>query len=288
MANPIVEFNDSQLGVVLGSVFHTLGAIAFLGGLVGYLSWHRHLVKGQHNRKVLDTAAFLTYLAIVVNLLGGFMRTFETGHPRLEQFAESPWVRAISIKHVFLFAAQGAAIYLFEVMAPRLVKAHKAAVQPTELSPAGHRIGVVVVALGILVAAVLGAVTQVVPLVSASGHVDEMPVAGPTVYHNFTGQLTSTPAMPAVATGSFDVENTTQLLHAVVTWNPGQADLQVRLSHGSQSFTVTGSAGSGEGRLESPEPGTWTYEVSSSLAIGTTWSLSVAAAPTAAEHQHDA
>ena len=78
-----MEFNDSQLGVVLGSVLHTLGAILFLGGLVGYLAWHRHLAQGHHHRKVLDTAAFLTYLAIVVNLAGGFMRTFQTGHPHL-------------------------------------------------------------------------------------------------------------------------------------------------------------------------------------------------------------
>ncbi|MHB1260537.1 MAG: hypothetical protein ACYC2H_02350 [Thermoplasmatota archaeon] len=287
MANVLVEFNDSPLGVVLGSVLHTLGAIAFLGGLVGYLAWHRHLAAQGHNhRRVLDTSAFLTYLAIILNLLGGFMRTFQTGHPHLTQWAESPWVRAIAIKHLFIFVGQGAAIYLFEVVAPRLVKAHKQGAL-ADASPTGHRVGSVLVALGILVAAVLGALTQVVPLVSADAPIDDEPMVGPTVYHNFTGQLTSTPASPATATGSFEVLNTTELLHAEFTWTPAQASLQVVLRHGDQSFTVTGSGGTGEGSLDAPEPGTWTYEVSSGFAVGSTWTLSVAAVPVGGAASHD-
>lgn len=287
MANVLVEFNDSPLGVVLGSVLHTLGAIAFLGGLVGYLAWHRHLAaQGHHHRRVLDTSAFLTYLAIILNLLGGFMRTFQTGHPHLTQWAESPWVRAIAIKHVFIFLGQGAAVYLFERVAPRLLEAHKSGgIQ--DASPTGHRVGSVLVALGILVAAVLGALTQVVPLVSADAPLDDEPMVGPTLYHNFTGQLTSTPAAPATSTGTFEVANGTALLHAEFTWAPAQADLQVLVSRGGQAFAVTGSGGAGEGSLEAPEAGTWTYEVSSGLAIGATWSLSVAVVPVGGTLGHD-
>ncbi|HUR25251.1 MAG TPA: hypothetical protein VM327_04455 [Candidatus Thermoplasmatota archaeon] len=276
MANPLVEFNDSQLGVVLGSVFHTLGAIAFLGGLVGYLSWHRHLIKGEHNRRVLDNAAFLTYLSIVVNLLGGFMRTYQTGHPHVWQFAESPWVRAIVIKHVFLFAAQGAAVYLFEVVAPRLVKAHKVG-DLAEPSPLGHRVAVVLVAIGILVAAVLGALTQVVALVSADAPLDGMhDHGGPAVqYHNASGQLTSTAFQPSASTGSFDVANGTVLLEATLLWDPTQYTLRLDLTDPAGKTTpTTGTGGSLDVEIEAPKLGTWTYGITSDLAVNTAWTLS--------------
>ena len=275
-----MEFNDSQLGVVLGSVFHTLGAIAFLGGLVGYLAWHRALARGHDHRRVLDTAAFLTYIAIVVNLLGGFMRTYQTGHPHIWQFAESPWVRAITIKHLFLFAGQGAAIYLFEVIAPRLAKAYKAGTL-TEPNPLGHRVGVVLVALGIIVAAVLGALTQVVPLVSADAPIEDHDMHdGPTVeYHNATGQLTSTALQPSASTGSFRVPNGTVLLEATLIWTPTQYSLRLGLvdPEGNTMQTAAGamSAGSLSFEVDAPKQGEWTYSVESDLAINAAWTLSV-------------
>ncbi|MFA5943143.1 MAG: hypothetical protein WC876_01615 [Candidatus Thermoplasmatota archaeon] len=280
MANPFAEFNDSQLGVVLGSVLHTLGAIAFLGGLVGYIAWHRHLVAQGHNhRKVLDTAAFVTYLSIVMNLLGGFMRTFQTGHPTLEQFGESPWVRAIAIKHLFLFIGQGAAIYLFEVVAPRLVKAHKAGTLG-EASPLGHRLGVVLVALGIVVAAVLGALTQVVPLVSADADIDDgmHDHAGPTVeYYNATGQLTSSPLQPAQSTGAFRVPNGTVLLEATLLWTPTQYEMRIDLSDpdGGGAFTGNMANGALNVEVDAPKTGSWTYAIASDLAVNAAWTLSV-------------
>lgn len=273
-----MEFNDSQLGVVLGSVLHTLGAIAFLGGLVGYLAWHRGLVKGHENRRVLDTSAFLTYLAIVVNLLGGFMRTFQSGHPHLTQWAESPWVRAIAIKHVFLFVAQGAAVYLFEVVARRLLKAHKAG-DLRQPSPLGHSVAVVLVALGILLAAVLGALTQVVPLVSADAPIDDMHDghAGPTVeYHNATGQLTSTPLQPATSTGSFRVPNGTVLLEATLIWTPGQYEMSIDLTDPDGGGTAGGMAGGSlSAEAAAPKAGAWTYAIESDLALNAAWTLSI-------------
>jgi hypothetical protein len=279
LANPLVEFNDSQLGVVLGSVLHTLGAIAFLGGLVGYLSWHRHLAKGDNNRRVLENAAFLTYLSIVVNLLGGFMRTFQTGHPHLTQWAESPWVRAIAIKHVFLFFGQGAAVYLFEVVAPRLAKAHKAR-ELRDPSPAGHRVGVLLVALGILIASVLGALTQVVPLVSADAPIDEPDGdgTGPTVeYHNATGQLTSTPLQPGQSTGSFRVPNGTVFLEATLIWTPTQYELSIDLTDPDGGGTATGSiaGGSLSAQADAPKAGPWTYTIESDFAVNAAWTLSI-------------
>lgn len=282
MANPLVEFNDSQLGVVLGSVLHTLGAIAFLGGLVGYLSWHRHLaVKGHHHGRLLDNAAFLTYLSIVVNLLGGFMRTFQSGHPHLTQWDESPWVRAIAIKHLFLFVGQGAAIYLFEVVAPRLLKAHKAADAggPVQFSPLGHRLGVLLVALGILVASVLGALTQVVPLVSAEAGMEDGHAHAVVEFHNATGQLTSTALQPGQSTGSFRVPNGTVLLEATLTWTPTQYTLRLDLAGPGVTVDsaqgVAGPAGTLSLEVEAPPAGTWTYAVGSDFAIDASWTVEI-------------
>ena len=287
LANPLVEFNDSQVGVYLASVLHTLGAIGFLGGLVAYLAWHRHLAaQRHHHRNILEAAMVLSYLAIVVNLLGGFMRTFESDHPRLEQFAESPWVRAIAIKHVFLFAAMGAAVYLFEVVAPRLVKAHKAGTLE-DASPTGHRVAVVLVALGIVVAAVLGAVTQVVPLVSASDHPGEEHQHGETVlHHNATGQLTSSPVAPSASTGGFDVPAGTVTLNATLTWTPAQTQLRLDLTApDGQKVAAPNTAGGtlSVGR-EAPPTGSWTYSIASDLAVNVAWTLSLQLTTVPADH----
>lgn len=282
---PLREFNDSPLGVVLGSVLHTVGAIAFLGGLVAYLAWHRHLARGHHNRAVLDTAAVLTYLAIVVNLLGGFMRTFQTGHPHLTQFAESPWVRAIAVKHLFLFAAMGAAIYLLDRLAPRLVRLHRAE-RLDDPSPAGHRLAVAAVAVGVLVAAVLGATTQVVPLVSAEDTPEPPHTERHVAFHNATGQLMSTPLMPSTATGSFEVPNGTLHLAATLEWTPDQQELRLTLvapDGTALAVTATGP-GRAEATFDAPRAGAWTYEVGSDLAAGASWSLTLRMEPAADLH----
>lgn len=279
MANLLQAFNDSQLGVVLGTVLHTLGAIAFLGGLVGYIAWHRHLRSGHHHRNVLATSAFLTYIAIVVNLVGGFMRTYETGHPHITEFGSSAWVRAIVIKHVFLFVAYGAAIVLFEVIAPRHLKAFKAGTLAT-LPQAGHRVGVLLVTLGILVSAFLGAVTQILPIAAAEMD-DENPGETtdlPPLYVNTTGQLTSTLVAPATSTSSFQVPSGTASLNATLTWSPDQFVLAIALISPSGQATPSVADGSGRAIAEvgAPAPGTWEYRISSDLAVNVAWRLSIA------------
>lgn len=286
MANPIAAFNDSEVGIVLGTALHTLGAIGFLGGLVAYLAWRRHLLAhGHHHRKVLEGAVALTYLAIVVNLLGGFMRTFESDHPHLTEFAESAWVRAVAIKHVFIFAGMAAAIYLCERVAPRLLAAHKGGDATEEARSPGHRLGVLVWTLGIVVSAVLGAVTQVVPPVAASGDVDNLDPDGAgggggtaigTEYANATGQLTSSPLSPATAGGGFQVERGVQVLEATFLWSPAAYALTLDLRNPSGTVVQVPSAdGRGELVVEAPEPGAWEFTVRSELAANAQWTVSV-------------
>lgn len=257
-------FNDSVFGVVLGTVLHTLGAIGLLGGLVGYIAWHRHLRRGHHHANALSWATFLTYFAIVLNLVGGFMRTYQTGHPGLEQFATSAWVRAIAIKHVFLFAGMAAAVVLFEVVAPRHLKAHREQ-RLAQASMTGHTFGVMLVVLGIVVAAFLGAVSTVTALPSDDPP-DDHAVHPADAYHNATGQLVSTPIAPGTATGSFTVPaNSTDLVVELV-WTPSVANLVILLeaTPGGQDLRVAGGNGAANGALDAaPSPGTWTYTISS-------------------------
>lgn len=290
MANLVQAFNDSQLGIVVGTVFHTLGAIAFLGGLVAYIAWHRHLMRGHHHSRFLNGAAFLTYIAILVNLVGGFMRTWESGHPHVTQFFDSPWVRAISIKHIFLFAGMAAAVYLFEVVAPRLLRAFKAG-KLAEADHTGHRIGVFLATLGIVMSAVLGAVSQVVPLLSGESG-DEMtddddnhpmePGAVFTRYHNATGSLADLdPTQAAQARSTFEVVEGTLSLNATLLWNPTQACVRLNfVSPGNDTIPATAcspSPGTGTRVVEvaAPATGTWQYQVDTTFPTPVAWQLSI-------------
>lgn len=287
VANAFQAFNDSAAGVVLGTTMHTLGAIGLLGGLVGYMAWHRHLRRGHHHANVLAGATFLTYFAIVVNLAGGFMRTYETGHPHITEFSTSAWVRAISIKHLFLFAGMGAAVYLFEVVAPRHLKALREQTLHTVPST-GHTLGILLVILGIVVAAVLGAVSSTLP-VGATPMDDSGSAPLVDAYHNATGQLLGTPLAPAVAGADFVVPANRTGIGITLTWTPAQSNVRFELldPQGQVRFDRTAATGTLDAALdEVPEAGTWSYRLSSPDAvINAQWTLSLHLAVTA-EHGH--
>lgn len=276
MSNALQAFNDSSVGVVVGTALHTLGAIGFLGGLIGYVAWHRHLRRGHHHANALAMATFLTYLAIVVNLLGGFMRTYETGHPHLTQFATSAWVRAITIKHLFLFTGMGAAVYLFEAVAPRHLRAHREQ-RLAEASTTGHSVGVLLVILGIVVSAILGAVSSVLPVGAAVEPTPQDPLVD--AYHNGTGQLLSTALAPATVGGDFEVPGNRTDLAVLLTWTPAQGNLHIELLDPSGKAVVAGdgSAGRLEASLGSvPAAGSWRYVLSSpDPVVDAQWSLVV-------------
>jgi hypothetical protein len=255
---------DSKVGQVLGTTLHTLGAIGLLGGLIGYVSWHRHLQKGHHHANVLHFATFLSYISILVNLLGGFMRTYETGHPHITDFASSAWVRAISIKHVFIFLGMGASVFLFERVAPRHLKAMWDGKLPQE-SMTGHNLGVLLVALGIVVAAVLGAVSGILPL-PAKQMPEPEGEAAKDAYFNATGTFQSSPLAPGTAGGDLVVPAGVHDIEFTLTWTPTQTNLglQLRTPSGIVAKSFSGTGGSLEGNLDAtPVAGTWTYELTS-------------------------
>lgn len=256
---------DSQPGIVIASALHTLGAIGLLGGLIGYLAWHRGLRRGHHNPNVLVFATFLTYLSIVVNLLGGFMRTYQTGHPGITDFGSSSWVRAIAIKHVFLFLGMGAAVYLLE----RVATDHLAAFRDGALAKAattGHTLGVLALTLAIVVAAVLGAVSTVLPTGAAEAPMEE-PAMQADVYLNASGTYQATPLSPGQAGGELNVPDGVHDIEVTLTWTSTASNLGVQLLDpaGAVAKQFAEADGSLTGTLGAvPTPGTWTYRITSS------------------------
>lgn len=277
MSNALQTLVDSKLGVVLATTMHTLGAIGMLGGLVGYVAWHRHLRRGHHHPTVLASATFMAYFSILVNLIGGFMRTYETGHPHITEFASSAWVRAISIKHVFIFAGMAASIVLFERVAPRHLKAHKAGTLADERMTA-NSLAVLTVVLGIVVSAILGAVSSILP-VGAAAVDDDMGEPLVDEYQNATGQLLGTPLAQAVVTGDFTVSANRTDLAVLLTWTPTTSNVQLELLDPSGDVRMARSAATGtidDALGAAPTPGRWTYRISSADAVvNAQWSLAI-------------
>ncbi len=271
MATLPQQLNDSQPGVVIGTALHTLGAIGLLGGLIAYVAWHRHLARGQHHAQLLHFATFLAYVSIVANLLGGFMRTYETGHPHITAFATSAWVRAIAIKHVFLFVGMGAAVFLLERVAPRQRRALKEG-RLEEERQTGHRVGVLLVALGIVVAAVLGAVSTVLPVGEAAAPGEPEPTV-PDGYLNASGTYQATPLGPGSAGGELPVPDGMADIEVVLTWTAATSSLGIELvaPSGLVAKDLSGTNGRVEGALgRTPEAGTWTYRITSQDAVVST------------------
>jgi hypothetical protein len=280
VANPVQAFGDSDLGVVTAITLHTLGAIGFLGGLVAYLAWHRLLHRGHPHASLLRGAAFTTYVSIGANLLGGFLRTYESDHPHLGDFARSPWVQAIAVKHLFLFAGMGAALYLFERVAPRHLRAHRDGTLDS-LSPRGHRVAASLVALAIVMGAVLGSVSQVVAEFPAAPEPPGPPLVTRNVTENFTGSLSSSPLQPAFSTGTFQVPEGARSLRVRLDWTPAPSTLRVSLAGPGGQTVAAGPSTGGHAESESPpgqalQPGQWSYTIDSTDPVAQAqWNLQV-------------
>ncbi|MEA3204219.1 MAG: hypothetical protein QOI63_1899, partial [Thermoplasmata archaeon] len=265
MANPLQAFNDSDLGVATATSLHTLGALGFLAGAIGYLAWHRSLRRGADLGGLLRAAAFTTYLSIVANLLGGFLRTYESGHPHLADIARSPWVQVIAAKHLFLFAAMGAAIVLFERTVPRLRRA-AAEGRLAQVPVTAHRVGAAFVLAGIAAAALLGSVSQVVAELPAAPVQEPVPRE---VAHlqTFTGTLAGNPLMPAHGGAAFIVPvNASSLRFQLdVAGSPG---LQVSLTEPDGATTHPVGAPAFPGGTSTfvvllrPAAGAWRFDLS--------------------------
>lgn len=267
----------------MASFLHTIGAIGYLAGIAFFIGWARSLRRGHHSPSVLATGAALTYVSIFANLVGGFLRTYQPGHPSLTALFDEPWVMVMTIKHIALFAGIFAAVWLFEIEAPRMMRAKKAGTL-RQLKDTRPRAMASVVILSIIVAAVLGGVSTVV----AIGDEPEPPVEteeppeDPTEFgpYHFEGQITT----GSTSRGTFDVHagaNITAVLTVAPAgpFSPAQATLVLRDPSGAATQGTTPSDPTALGRVivEVPDAfaGTWTYEVSGDVAFNTDWTLDI-------------
>lgn len=273
----------SAPGAALATLLHTLGAIGYLGGMGLFIAWRRAIRQGHHNGGTLGTAAALLYVSIAANLLGGFIRTYQPGHPSFSQFFSEPWVAVMVVKHVFLFIGIFAVAYLLELYAPRLRRAWKQGTLDTIRHKTADRM-VFAVVLSIVVAAVLGgASTVLLGGASADGGDDALVVPSRPVFaadQHFEGVYT-TDAQGGTAQGTFEVPADTARIDASFAvassgLQPGQLIIAIIDPTGARTqdaITPTGAPDL-DLAIERPVAGLWRYEVSGS-AVQAQWSLDV-------------
>lgn len=272
-------------GQAMATFLHTVGAIGYLAGIAFFIGWRRSLHRSHHNPSVLATGAALTYVSIAANLLGGFIRTYAPGHPGLYDLFDEPWVMLMTIKHLALFAGIGAAVYLFEIIAPRLKKRF----DDGGLDDASQRSGrwaTRTVVLSIVLAGVLGGVTTVIPIGEeadedggSAGTAPPEPFTGTTL--SFDGSATS----GSPDSGTFHVAEGATRLEAVLTGGdvggalpiPFQMTLTITDPIGAQQSDTTPQTGerTASVAVDGPLAGPWTYQITTDAGAEAPWSLAI-------------
>ncbi len=276
----------SEPGVAIATFLHTFGAIGYLAGIAFYMAWTRALRNGHENPSTLATGAALTYVSILANLVGGFIRTYLPGHPSLTKIAEEPWVVNMAVKHLVLFIGIFAAAWLFEVESQRLRRAFREGRLDDVPAKRGHVMAGIVIG-SILVAAVLGGASTVIDIGSAQPPMTTPPVTpnaplevGP--YH-FEGTITTDPQGGAES-GTFTVPPGARSIEAVLTGSsglpldPSQLTLTLRDPTGAATSDTSpqdGNAPRIEMTIDRPLAGTWAFVVRGDVAAATAWALDI-------------
>jgi hypothetical protein len=279
---------DSEPALVLATTLHTLGAIGVIAALGTHIAWYRRLRAGEDSVTLDRWTFWLTMNSVLANLVGGFMRTYLPGHPSITDFAASPWVQVMTLKHMFIFTALGGLIFLHHKVAPdlRRAAARKRLNGPT---PLGHAVGIWIIVTGVVVASVLGAMAQITPLgdefEGLHGQEEHTTPSGRTVrYTNVTGSLTSIPpALTQESQGTFDVAADSVVLDATLTWSDAAASLGLWIEAqgdgaGDPGGFFAGSGGRAEAHVDGPVVGDWRYRVTGQNAVNVGWQLSIRSA----------
>lgn len=292
----------SDFGSVVATTLHTAGAIAYLAGLVAYTSWTRHLRQGQHQPTTLALGQVLAYIGILANLMGGFIRTYQPGHPTVWDFGSSGWATVMVLKHVALFVGIGLAVYLFEVVAPRLRRIFKDQGSQALPDHAG-RVAVWGVATSIFLAAILGAWTTVLPVGAmepdGTTDMDGGPEAQPFMGGTFAFAGSAQTGGPTA--GTFEVGAGATELVAIfmgiietpltnLPTSPFVFTLSLVAPDGTVYSEQTDPTSQGdvagvpvperriEMEIDAPEPGSWSFQVSGDAAANGRWELSISVA----------
>jgi len=229
--NWLQRFNDSDAGVLLAGVLHSVGALLFAGGIVLYLYVAHALRKEGAPRGRIPLLAYahaFTLSGVALNGVGGVMRLYESDHPKLDRLADSTWVQVLLVKHLFLIAGVALAVAL----AWRTRVLARSPEEPAVYRRSASRLTWYAAASlsTILLAAVLGAVANNVDLAADlgetpalagmddHGHAEAQVLADSSV----PGTITATPAQPAQQSTSVFVAGEADRIVAVLRWTSNE------------------------------------------------------------------
>lgn len=291
--NWVQRVNDSDGGVLAANVLHTAGALFFTAGIILFLYIARNLrTSGSLSPTgagLVRPASWFTLAGVVTNGIGGIMRLYQSDHPSLTQVGESLWVQVLLIKHLFLIAGVGLAVYL--IWRSRDVASDpELMADPARESDRWTWFALASVA-SILAATVLGAVAsnaslgEPAPLDSGGGSnfPQDPRTLGPGLLAeaSSSGTLTGLPMNPDTDRHEFLVPEGTDLLVVEVRWTMEQAEFAVNVAdasgaplQGTETTSVTTMTWKHEGTLAQ---GTYVIDVSSEQSLQETYSLTVRA-----------
>lgn len=281
-ATPLQRYLDSDGGVILAGILHTLGALLFTAGLALYI-YQARLVKqakerqGTPSLRVLPLAHGLTLGGVLLNGIGGLMRLYESDHPGLDELGTSSWVQILLVKHLFLVLGVGLAVYL-------TYYTHWLATRddaPSSFLPRANRITAVALASfgTILAATVLGAMAGNALLPPALLPGDEDPgmdehgghAMASFYYANRTGTITGTPAQPQQEASHWTLPPNATQIFAELGWTASpEIQLDLRLLDPAGKVAPARretAAGRITLTLDAPAAGTWQVVVTATQAF---------------------
>lgn len=282
----IQEFIDGVHGDFFATMLHWVGALAFTGGVVLlgiFLAQRRRDPSLAERSPVLP--AVLLVGGIVLNLVGGFMRLWESDHPGLGDVAHSRWVQALAAKHTALVLGMGASVLLLVASFPAARR--RLAVLSRLLAPSRTEAFLATAFLSVAVATIIGAlVTSIVTPTGAEGAdaqafaelAPEDLAIERVALLNYTGSITASPVQPGRAEHALAIPLGTSDLRAALTWQGAASVLDVALldpSGNEAEAEKTATATGVELALEAPAPGGWTLVVTSERALAEAYRVEV-------------
>jgi hypothetical protein len=146
--------------IVLSTMLHSLGALAWVLGTVAWAVWRRTLWEGHNAGRIKRLSDVSTIAAIAANFLGGTLRLFQPGHPGLENLGSDAWVQLIFVKHIALVGAVVLSVWMHWRLGPRILASFVAG-RPDTRTESWARIAPWLVLSAIALAAILGAASTV-------------------------------------------------------------------------------------------------------------------------------
>lgn len=304
--NWLQRFNDSEAGVLLGSILHSVGALLFAAAIALYLYVAHSLRRagregGPTNVGLLNYAHVFNIIGIATNGIGGIARLYESDHPSIERLGDSTWVQVLFLKHLFLIAGVGFAVYLtwrtyrLTRPSPDMERLHRESPRMTVLAAASLAT--------ILLSGVLGAVATNVDLAADLGlppagatdpNMEEHPADhGPRVLADSVheGVITDASGTGTPRTSETTIPEGANRIVVVLSWgsgttaavDPSELSLALRNPEGQAPTGETSVVGKSITiKLEGLDvrPGLWTFSVSGRQAFQTSYELRVTAVRT--------